>query len=262
MTGLIILIIAVVALIAYKLRAKKKQPYVLPKNARNILNKYVQFYTELEDSDKAIFERRIADFLASVTITGVGDVVVEDLDRILIASGAIIPIFAFPTWRYNNIAEVLLYKDSFNHEYKTEGTGRNVLGMVGDGAMNRQMILSKQSVRDSFARAADGNNTIIHEFVHLIDKADGSTDGVPEYLLNRQHMLPWLGLMHQTIADMKRTWQSDINLYGATNQAEFFAVVSEYFFEKPEQLQQKHPELYDMLKQMFQPVQEIQLPQQ
>ena len=92
---------------------------------------------------------------------------------------------------------------------------------------------------------------MIHEFTHLIDKADGATDGVPEYLLDKQNIIPWLDMIHKTIAEMKRTGQSDINLYGASNQAEFFAVVSEYFFEKPQELEQNHPELYALLHQMF-----------
>lgn len=250
MTGFWLLVAAFVGFVIYRASDKKKKKFVLPRNTKQLLNEHVKFYGTLSDENKTIFEKRIADFLAHVTITGVG-VTVEDLDRILIASGAIIPIFAFPTWRYNNISEVLLYKDTFNREYKTEGTDRNVLGMVGDGAMNRQMILSKQSVRSSFAQEADGHNTVIHEFTHLIDKADGATDGVPEYLLDKQHMIPWLDVIHKTIAEMKRTGQSDINLYGATNQAEFFAVVSEYFFEKPRELEQNHPELYALLHQMF-----------
>ena len=250
MTGFWLLIAAVVAYIIYRNKSKKKKPYKLPAGARQLLNEHVSFYRNLTDENKTIFEKRITDFLAHVTITGVG-ATVEDLDRILIASGAIIPIFAFPDWRYNNISEVLLYKDTFNREYKIEGKDRNVLGMVGDGAMNRQMILSKQSVRSSFTQEADGHNTVIHEFTHLIDKADGATDGVPEYLLDKQNMIPWLDMIHKTIAEMKRTGQSDINLYGASNQAEFFAVVSEYFFEKPQELEQNHPELYALLHQMF-----------
>jgi Mlc titration factor MtfA (ptsG expression regulator) len=253
--GIWVIVIAIIAYAIYRVSAKKKKPYKLPANAKQLLNEHVKFYRELRAENKAVFETRITDFLANVTITGVGGVVVEDLDSLLIASGAIIPIFAFPTWRYNNISEVLLYKDTFNREYKTEGNDRNVLGMVGEGALNRQMILSKQSVRSSFAQETDGHNTVIHEFTHLIDKADGSTDGVPEYLLDKPHVLPWLNIIHENIAQMKRTGHSDINLYGATNQAEFFAVVSEYFFERPEELQEKHPELYDMLKQMFQPAQ-------
>lgn len=250
MTGFWLLVAAFIGFVIYRASAKKKKKFVLTRSSRQILNEQVKFYSALTEAQKAVFEQRISDFLQHVTITGIG-VKVEDLDRILIASGAIIPIFAFPTWRYNNISEILLYKDTFNREYKTQGKDRNVLGMVGDGAMNRQMILSQQSVRSSFAQATDGHNTVIHEFAHLIDKADGATDGIPEYLLDKQHMLPWLDMIQKTIAEMKRKGHSDINLYGATNRAEFFAVVSEYFFEKPQQLQEKHPELYELLHSMF-----------
>jgi len=224
--------------------------FKMPANTKQLLLDNVAFYQGLDDDKKVLFENRIKEFLQIVTITGV-TTKVEDLDRILIASGAIIPIFAFPDWMYNNIDEVLLYKDSFNTEYSTDGTDRNILGMVGDGAMHRQMILSQPSVRASFKNATDGRNTVIHEFVHLIDKADGTTDGIPEYLLSRPYVMPWLNKIHETISQMKHSNHSDINLYGATNDAEFLAVIAEYFFERPEQLKTNHPELYTLLEQMF-----------
>ncbi len=252
MSGIIIIIAIFLGIIIYKLRSPKKQAYQLPATTRNLLSENVTFYNNLDEDGKALFESRIKDFLEHVRITGIG-VTVEDLDRILVASGAIIPIFSFPGWRYNNISEVLLYKGTFNKDYATEGNDRSILGMVGDGAMNRQMILSQQSLRSSFKSPKDGHNTVIHEFTHLIDKADGAVDGVPEYLLSRPYILPWIKEIRQTIAEMKSGDADDINFYGATNDAEFFAVVSEYFFERPQQLKQHHPELYEMLLRMFQP---------
>ena len=222
----------------------------MPVTTKELLLNNVAFYKDLSDANKIAFEKRITQFLQTVIITGV-NTTVSDLDYILIASGAIIPIFAFPDWMYTNIDEVLLYKDTFNEEYKTDGNQRNILGMVGDGAMQRQMVLSQPSVRTSFKNATDGHNTVIHEFVHLIDKADGTTDGVPEYLLSKPYILPWINKIHETISQMKQNNHSDINLYGATNDAEFLAVVSEYFFEKPEALKEHHPELYSLLEQMF-----------
>ena len=85
---------------------------------------------------------------------------------------------------------------------------------------------------------------------HLIDKTDGSVDGIPEFILQQQYILPWLQLMHKEIKEILED-KSDINTYGATNEAEFFAVVAEYFFERPELLQQKHPELYQLLSTIF-----------
>ena len=253
-TLVIILIIVgiITALRFYTNKRKRIRGYRLPANARELLNAHVAFYGRLGDKDKLAFEERIRYFLAQVSITGIG-VQVEDIDRLLVASGAIIPIFSFPDWRYNNISEVLLYKDSFNDHYQSEGAGRNILGMVGDGALHRQMILSQPSLRASFANDEDGRNTAIHEFVHLLDKADGATDGIPEYLLARPYILPWVKQIHNTMQNMRAGKDRDIDFYGATNDAEFFAVVSEYFFERPDKLKAHHPELYRLLDQMFHP---------
>jgi len=250
MTGLTILGIIIICFLIYK-RTRKNPAYTPPGNTTGILQQHVGFYRNLLPPQKQLFEARVKDFLAHVRITGIG-VEVEDLDRILVAAGAIIPIFGFKDWKYNNISEVLLYSNTFNKEdYRTEGKDRNVLGMVGDGAMNRQMILSKPSLRSSFSSDNDGHNTVIHEFTHLLDKADGSVDGVPEYMLSKPYIIPWVKEIHDTIQEMRQGEINDINLYGATNPAEFFAVVSEYFFEKPEQLKENHPELYNMLERMF-----------
>ena len=220
----------------------------MPANTLQILTDNVAFYRNLPPDKKPIFENRIENFLKHVSITGVGTNV-EDIDRILIASGAIIVIFAFDGWKYNNISEVLLYKDAFNNEFKSEGSSRYIIGMVGDGALQRQMILSQPSVRSSFQHPHDAHNTVIHEFVHLLDKADGA----PEYLMERPYILPWVKNIHQTIQEMKHSHHSDIDNYASTNDAEFFAVISEYFFEKPDQLKSHHPELYNLLEQIFHP---------
>jgi len=253
MIGLIIIIVVIIyAIKLYNDKQKRIRNFQMPADTKQLLVTNVPFYNNLSNENKIVFENRIKDFLQHVRITGVGTVV-EDIDRILIASGAIIPIFSFPGWRYNNINEVLLYKDAFNMEYDMTGDDRNILGLVGDGALHRQMILSQASVRSSFQNATDGHNVVIHEFAHLIDKADGATDGIPEYLLRRPYILPWINKMHETISKMKENESADINIYGATNHAEFFAVVSEYFFERPDKLREHHPELYQMLEKMFIP---------
>lgn len=244
-------VVAIVLIIVFLRRRKKavQAAYTLPNGSRETLTEKVSFYQNLDAENKTRFEERIRHFLATTRITGVGTEV-SDADRLLIASSAIIPIFAFPDWQYRNINEILLYKEHFNKEYHTTGTDRNVLGLVGEGAMQRQMILSQQALRAGFSNDSDAHNTAIHEFVHLVDKADGAVDGVPEYLLDKQYILPWVRHMREEIQQM-RQHGTDINPYGATNDAEFFAVISEYFFEKPQELEERHPELYKMLRQMF-----------
>ena len=122
--------------------------------------------------------------------------------------------------------------------------------MVGSGAMRNVMIISKWQLRQGFINNSDARNTAIHEFVHLIDKMDGTMDGVPEIILERKYISRWANLMNTTIQQMKNQG-SDIDMYGATNPAEFFAVISEYFFERPDLLRANHPELFEMLERIF-----------
>ncbi|MEL6867142.1 MAG: M90 family metallopeptidase [Bacteroidota bacterium] len=232
-------------------RAPKKKRLSFKDSWRAILNNKVRYYQRLPAAEKSRFEQEILDFFQDCDITGV-DYKVTDTDRLLVASSAVIPIFGFKDWhRYPHLREVLLYPTTFNPDsYATKGKDRNVLGMVGWGYMNGQMILSAQALRNGFEQAGR-SNVGIHEFVHLLDKMDGATDGLPEYILERQYTIPWLDLVYQEIEAIKKD-RSDLRDYGGTSETEFFAVASEYFFQRPEQLQRKHPELFDMLEEIFQ----------
>lgn len=240
-----------ILIIGFLLRKKKKtkitQP--IPASLKSLLPLHIEFYNNLSPEKQKEFEERVQYFLEKTRITGVGTTV-EDLDRILIAASAVIPIFGFPGWEYVNLNEVLLYPDFFNHDFEQKGNDRSVLGMVGNGPMNNVMILSKLELRDSWANKTGKTNTAIHEFVHLVDKTDGTIDGMPEFILHRQYLLPWLQLMQKEIKDILSN-NSDINPYGTTNEAEFLAVAAEYFFERPDLLEEKHPELFELLVKIF-----------
>jgi MtfA peptidase len=224
----------------------------IPAAYQKILEEEVRFYQRLEPAQRTVFEEKIMQFLARVRITGV-KTTVEDADKVFIAASAVIPIFAFPNWEYTNLNEVLLYPDSFNDQFEIEGnTERPILGMVGTGPLQKVMLLSRGALRLGFENKTDKYNTAIHEFIHLVDKTDGETDGIPESIMSRQYVLPWINRMHQEIKLIAEQ-RSDINPYGATNQAEFFAVAGEYFFERPGLLEDKHPELYALLQKIFMP---------
>ncbi len=249
---LIIFIISVFIIGGFLFAAFRKKAQLTQPDAdieKEILQKHVLFYQRLPGEEKVRFEESVKTFLQKIKITGI-KTAVEDSDRVFVAAAAIIPIFAFPGWQYRNLYEVLLYPGSFNHEYNLEGAGRNISGMVGNGPMQNVMLLSQQDLRTGFLNHTDKSNTAIHEFVHLVDKTDGSTDGVPETLLPHKYALPFLKRIHEEIQQIN-SGHSDINPYGATNEAEFLAVAAEYFFEQPEKMQEKHPELYGLLEQAF-----------
>ncbi|MFT6715563.1 MAG: Mlc titration factor MtfA (ptsG expression regulator) [Saprospiraceae bacterium] len=232
----------------------KKNKWITPSSPfepkwRIILQQKISFYNALSPEEKTLFEFKIQEFLLNCRITGI-EVNVDIVDELLVASSAVIPIFKFPEWRYTNFYEVLLYPRMFNDKFETSGPDRSILGMVGTGYMDGKMILSKPALHLGFSNESDKKNTAIHEFVHIIDKADGTIDGIPELLMEKQYAIPWLQLIQKKIEDIYMM-RSDINPYGATNRTEFFAVASEYFFQRPKLLAKKHPKLYRSMEKIF-----------
>ena len=230
----------------YRRIALFKTPF--PFEWREILHKHSIFFQELNDRQRALFEKRVQIFLSEKKVEGV-DTEVNDEIRLLVAASAIIPTFAFPAYDYPDLNEVLIYPKSFSQKFEIEGgnqASENIEGMVGNRYMNHSLLLSKPSLLSGFNGRKGENNVGIHEFVHLLDREDGETDGIPERLIEHAFTLPWLHLIKKEM-DRIKSGSSDINPYAITNNAEFLAVVSEYFFNDPEEFHKKHPELYDFL---------------
>lgn len=226
-----------------------KQP--MPDNFKKILLQRVHYYRELSDEHREEFNRRVMRFIGEKNISGV-ETAVTDEDRLLVAASAIIPMFTFPYYRYPNVTEILLYPGSFDHAFHTGEAyhQRNILGMVGNGYMNGQVILSKPDLHRAFDGKQHQHNVGIHEFVHLIDMADGVTNGLPEIITDHAYAMAWLREIKKEISNIVGG-HSDINPYALTNNAEFLAVVSEYFFDDPGKMKQRHPELYHFLVDIF-----------
>ena len=228
--------------------AIRQEPF--PPHWQNILNTEVAFYQGLNAEEQQRFREEVNIFLREKRITGI-NTSIDDTVRVLVAASAVIPIFGFPGWEWEQIREVLIYPDSFNEDYQTGRTPeQSILGMVGSGAMTRMMILSKPELLEVFRQSGDRQNVGIHEFAHLLDKSDGVVDGVPEVALPARAIKPWLELVHKEMEAI-RQGRSDMNPYGLTNEGEFFAVAAEYFFEHPVKMHRQHPQLYAMLRKIF-----------
>lgn len=253
-----ILFVAVVGFVFYRwaTRSERHRRQVLatdfPVEWRNILQNRVGFYHTLKtDEEKQRFEKMVQLFLSEKRITGI-DVEIDDLTKVLVAASAIIPIFGFRDWEYRNLGEVLVFPGSIQ-KYKNEKSEvvSEVLGRVNPFQNDHYVTLSKPALEQGFRDMADRKNVGIHEFAHMLDQADGEIDGTPAAYLPAELVQPWQELMYRKIQKI-RQGKSDIDDYGATSEAEFFAVVTEYFFEKPGQLAEKHPRLYELLTQVFQ----------
>lgn len=250
MAPVIIFIILGLLIIFFIFYKKPNKKAILPGNYTDLLTQHVSYYNRLTDNNKIRFEEKLKEFLGYVIIDGI-DTTADDIDKLLVASSAVIPIFGYNKWIYYNLKNVLLYPASFNRdEFLASGYEKNTLGMIGNGPMQRVMILSKPALRNGFQLPPPRENTGIHEFVHLLDKEDGDVDGMPEALLNRKYNSKWLELVNRNMVTILNGL-SDINYYASTNRAEFFAVASEYFFNCPEIFKQNHPELFDMMCKIF-----------
>ena len=253
----IILIIAAGAWLAWsrslrKVRRRKKilaAPF--PVEWETVLQRDVAFFRALSAADKLRFRNELKIFLGEKMITGIRTEI-DTRTRVLVGASAVIPIFGFPQWEWDQINEVLVYPARFDHDYSLAGDGghQNILGMVGTGAMNRIMILVKPDLIQGFKNAGDKRNVGVHEFAHLVDKSDGVIDGMPAVGLSREAAGPWIELVRRKMQEISDR-ESDINKYALTNEAEFFSVVSEYFFERPDLMERKHPELFSMMQKVF-----------
>ncbi|GAL82903.1 hypothetical protein CHU_0532 [Sporocytophaga myxococcoides] len=252
---LIIAIAGIVFFISFWIKSeKKKKEKILnepfPESWKEFLNKAISFYHELDDLQKIRYENKIKLFLNNIRITGV-EIEISDELRLLAASSAIIPIFYFDEWDYFNLVEILIYDEEVNPNQPNDPErGGTLLGQVRPFQNRHIMLLSMQSLIRGFAYMNGKDNLGFHEFAHLIDETDGSIDGIPKSILPPNLVRPWTDLMYKEIEKIKKG-HSDINPYGVTNSAEFFAVVCEYFFENPDKFKNKHPELYSILTTAF-----------
>jgi len=244
-------VVAVFLWAIFRDRTQFKVPTPFPTEWKKLLQLHVHFYQNLDATGKTKFEKKIRSFLKQVRVTGIR-LEVTDLDRLLTASSAAIPLFNFPEWKYSHLHEVLLYPSHFDRNFSTDNPEEVITGMVGTGRnMDGVMILNRESLHQGFENTTDKKNVGIHEFIHILDKQDGVIDGVPLVLNETNHAAHWKKMMHDEMQRIKEG-ESDIDEYGATGAEEFLAVSSEYFFENPKLFRNKHPELYKLLRKVYQ----------
>jgi MtfA peptidase len=224
-----------------------KRPF--PPKWEQILVTNVAYYIALDESQRKRFQQLMLVFLDEIRITGI-QTEVDDECKVLVGASAVIPIFGFPDWEYSRLGEILIYPRAFGSNFEREGDAeRSTLGLVGTGSLGGVMILSKPALISGFKNPNDKRNVGIHEFAHLVDLGDGAIDGLPPGI-SADEVQPWIEWVHDELEDPSED-RHHINPYGYTNEVEFFAVLTEYFFEAPDVLQRKNPKMYEILSKMY-----------
>ena len=216
-----------------------------PEAWRATLEEYVGYYRALEPGEQARFEREVAIFLDEQTVTGPRGAELEDELRVLVAASAVTLAFGRRGHRYPALRDVVVYEGAFDEDY-AEHAGGDYAGMVH---AQGPILFSARSLRRGFRGERDGDNVGYHEFAHVLDFEQGRADGVPS-TLPWSAVEPWVRVMHAETAKIERN-RSQLRQYAAKNEAEFFAVATEVFFERPAALERDHPELYALLVEAY-----------
>lgn len=224
---------------------------------RDIVRRRVPLARELPAAQQLLLKKRIQVLLADVPFVGCAGLEVNDEIRVTIAAQAAFLLLG-RGGSFGNLREVLVYPGHFvvpRSEVAAGGVvheARDVL--AGQSWQRGQVIVAWEAVRDGAADPHDGANVVMHEFAHQLDQDTGAANGAP-YVGRGAVQQAWARVMNQEFdalrARLARAQPSVIEPYAATSPAEFFAVTTELFFERPGALAAERPELYEQLKRCY-----------
>lgn len=236
------------------------QPF--PEAWRTFLQTDFPLYNKLNANDQRELEQAIPVFLAEKTFEGCGGLQLTDEIRVLIAAQACLLLLHRATDFYPGLSAILVYPAHYaasEGHYDPAGVfGEHVSVRLGESWPTGTIVLSWSAVAKGALDISDGHNVVLHEFAHQLDQEDGSADGVPvlaprePQAIRQSRYAAWARVL-STDYDQLRQDPDDhvLDSYGATEPAEFFAVATETFFERPQELAAEHPALYEELRRFY-----------
>ncbi len=248
-------------------RRKRLRSAPFPPGWLEIIERNVRLYRHLPDADRDELRGLVQIFLAEKHFEGCGGLELTDEIKVTIAASACLLLLHRDTDIYPRLITILVYPSAY------VARTRNPIGVLalegqaiklGESWSSGVVILSWDDVLAGASDIRDGRNVVLHEFAHQLDREDGWVDGAPP-LEQRSPYVTWarvLGAEYERLQRASRLGRSTVlNEYGAKNPAEFFAVATECFFEKPHVLRTRHPELYEELRSFYrQDPAQLQLP--
>jgi Mlc titration factor MtfA (ptsG expression regulator) len=259
--GLIPVVLVVIAFLLnhYFKRWRKERLLnkAFPAAWTQILNERIAVYSILPKEQRHKLEQLIHLFLDDKTFYGCAGLVVTDVMKICIAAEACLLLLGQSGPVYPKLQAILVYPTSFRAKRDVhQDDGTVVAGdhhLLGESWGNGRVILSWDDVEQGARDFTDGHNVVLHEFAHQLDSASGSANGAPPLRHNSYHT--WASVFGDNFHDLQASAfhgkSTVMDTYGATNPAEFFAVATETFFEKPEELNHRRPELFQELLKYY-----------
>jgi Mlc titration factor MtfA (ptsG expression regulator) len=236
-------------------RRRRLRQTPFPPAQRAIIERNVPLFLMLPADQQEQLLGHVNVFLHEKGFEGCGGLVITDEIRLTIAAEACLLLLNRETDYYRGLGSILVYPA----RYVVDTTRHLPGGIVAEGPQVRAgeswlrgvVVLSWDDARHGAVNPGDGYNVVLHEFAHQLDGESGSVEGAP-VLPERSMYGPWAEVMSREFArlrdDLAHGRRTVLRPYGATNPAEFFAVATETFFERPEAMRARHPELYAQLQ--------------
>lgn len=251
---LVIILIAVGSFLYPRWRDQRIMKAEFPSEWEEIITRRLPFLDKLEKQLVVELRNDIKLFVAKKSFYGCDGLEMTDEIRVTIAASACLLLLNRQTEVYPKLRYILVYPAAFKktaQQNNQDGTVRQAhTGLLGESWSNGKVILSWSDVESGVENFDDGQNVVLHEFAHQLDSHSGSTNGAPR--LRKNSYSVWSDVFSKEfeslIKSRDKNYKATMDYYGATNPAEFFAVATETFFEKPEQMNRKHPELFEQLK--------------
>ncbi len=236
----------------------RQEPF--PEEWRALLKLGVPYFNHLSFREQELLIEHIKVFLHEKTFEGCAGMEITAEIRVLVAAHACILILHQPNTDYYPLLQsILVYPKAFVVKQEQKGSlsflvEESYETHAGEAWQKGVVILAWDGMLQSINHEDDGYNVAFHEFAHQLDMETGNANGLP--ILDDQALQHRWGPIFQQEYEVLRTKVAQgkrtvINTYGATNPAEFFAVLTECFFEIPRRLKRHHPELYDALNAYY-----------
>ncbi|MCF8168503.1 MAG: zinc-dependent peptidase [Rhodoferax sp.] len=235
-------------------RRQRIQTNAFPARWRKVLQRRVPMVRRLPVPLQLQLKKHMQVFVAEKTFIGCAGLVITEEMRVVIAAQACLLLLNRPMDYFQNVRQILVYPGAFAvTRVSTDAAGvqqERRMALAGESWVQGQVILSWQDTLEGAADPADGQNVVIHEFAHQLDQENGAAQGAPPPAPGdtRHNSGRWsrvLGAAFEQLGAERASGEIGLlNHYGAQDPAEFFAVVSEVFFEQGALLAQQYPDLY------------------
>lgn len=250
----LVLLAMAAALAIPRFRLKRALGAPFPAEWIAIVERNIGVYPNLPMELRLQLRQMIKQFLHQKHFSGAGGMEITDEVRVTIAAEACMLLLNRNCGVYPALRYIIVYPAAFVVDRPNSisggvvSTGRK--GVLGESWSNGKVILAWDDVLRGSTNFVDGQNVVLHEFAHQLDSESGNTNGAP-ILAGNNCLRTWATTLSGEFEDLQRdAWKGKRSLldhYGATNPAEFFAVATETFFEKPRQMAKHHSELFEVL---------------